>query len=105
MVTYGILMNSKFSYLHMKHHVCHMSTCTESACIYALFDITDKFFTHLWTNVSNHTLNFSLELKNHAWFVGIHLRFHKSPQEDITRGKITRSWWPFLITMQEYHLL
>ena len=71
----------------MKHNVCHMSTCTESACIYALFKITDSFFTLLWTNVSNHMLVFNLELKNHAWFVGKYLGFHKPPQE-ITRGAI-----------------
>ena len=46
MVTYGILINSKFSHLRIKHNVHHMSTCTESACIYALFKITDSFFTY-----------------------------------------------------------
>ena len=31
---YSILIKSKFSHLCMKHNVHHMSTCTESACIY-----------------------------------------------------------------------
>ena len=93
MVTYGIPTNSKFSRLRMKHNVRHMSTCTESACIYALFEITNNFWTHLWPDVSNHTPDFSLELKNRVWFVGVYLGFHEPPQEEITRCKITRSWW------------
>ena len=88
MVTYGILINSKFSYLCMKHNVHHMFTCTESACIYVLFEITDNFFTHLWPDVFNHTLDFSLELKNRVWLVGVYLGFRETPQEEIARGKI-----------------
>ena len=98
-----MLMNSKLSHLRMKHNVRQMTTCTGSACIYALFKITEIFFTHLWPDVSNHTLDFILELKNRAWFVGVYLGFHKLLQEKVTRGKITRSWWPFLIAMQGYH--
>ena len=96
-------MNSKCLQLRMKHNVCDMSTCTESTCIYMLFEITDNFFKHLWLNVSIHMLDFDLKLKNHVWFVGIYLGFPESPQQEITRGKITRFWWPFLITMQGYH--
>ena len=84
-------MNSEFCHLCMKDNVRHMSTCTESACIYALFEITNNFFTHLWPDVANYTLDFSLKLQNRAWFVGIFLGFHESPQEEITRGKIARS--------------
>ena len=36
-------VNSKFFHLRMKHNVRNMSTCPESACIYALFEITDNF--------------------------------------------------------------
>jgi len=79
-------MNSKFPHLCMKRNVRHMSTCSESACIYALFEITDNFFTHLWPDVSKHTLDFSLELKNRAWFVGVYLGLYEPPQEEITKG-------------------
>ena len=48
-----------------------MYTCIESTRIYAVFRITDNFFKYLWRNVFNHMLNFSLALKNCAWFVGI----------------------------------
>ena len=81
MVAYGIFVNSKFSHLRMKHNVGHISTCTESECIYALLEITDNFFKHLWPEVSNYTLDFSLELKNCASFVGVQLVFHKLSQE------------------------
>ena len=96
-------MNSKFSRLRMKHNARHMFNCTKSTCTYALFEITDYFFTLLWPDVSNYMLNFSLELKNRAWFVGIYLGFHEPLQEEITRGKTTTSWCPFLIAMQGYH--
>ena len=86
MATYDILVNCKFSYLRMKHNVRHKSTCTGSACIYALFEITDKFFTHLWPDVSNQTLDFSLELKNRAWFVGVHLIFFENPNKKKSHG-------------------
>ena len=56
-------MNSKFSRLRMKHNARHMFNCTKSTCTYALFEITDYFFTLLWPDVSNYMLNFSLELK------------------------------------------
>ena len=85
-------MNCKFFHLRIKHNVRQMSTYTESACIYALFEITDKFFTHLSPDVSNHTFDFSLEVKKSAWFVGVYLGFHEAPQEEITRNKIARSW-------------
>ena len=102
-VKYGILVNSKFSDLRMKNNVRHMSTYSGSAYIYAQFKITDNFFAHLWPDVSNHKLDFSLELKNRVWFLDVYLGFHKPPQEEITRGKIARSWWPSLIAMQGYH--
>ena len=92
MVKYGIRMSSRFSHLPMKYNVCHTSTCIESANIYALFEITDNFFAHLWPDIFNHMLDFSLELKNSAWFVSIYLGFHKPPQEEITRGNTTKSW-------------
>ena len=79
-------MNSKFSHLHMKHNVHHMSISMESACTYALFKITDNFFTHLWSNLSNYMLDFSLELKNQAWFVGVYLDFtnpHKKKSQGV----------------------
>ena len=71
MVTYGILMNNKFSHLRMKDNLRHMPTCTECENIYALLEITGNFFIHLWADVLNRTLDFSLELKNRAWFVGL----------------------------------
>ena len=64
-----------------------MSTCTKSACIYAFFKITDNFFTHLWPGVSNHTLDFSLELKNRAWFVGYTLDFTNLHKKKSLEGK------------------
>ena len=68
-----------------------MSNSTESACIYELLEITDDFFTHLRLDVSNHTLNFSLELKNRVWYVDV-FGFYELPHEEmITRGKIARS--------------
>ena len=85
MVTYGILTNSKFSHLCMKHNVCLISTCNRSACIYAFFKITDNFLTYLWSDVSNHMLDCSLELKNPAWFVGIYLGLHK-PHKKKSQG-------------------
>ena len=88
-------MNSKFSHLRMKHNAHHMSTCTESACTYALFDITDNFFTHLWLDVSNCTLDFSLELKNQAWLLAYTLDFtnsHKKKSQGVRSQDLGGHW-------------
>ena len=94
MVAYGIFINSKFSHLCMKHNVHHMSTCTEYACIYALFKITDNFVARC--------------LQSHAQFqprveescmVCWHIPWISQTPTRNHKGKIAKSWWPFLITI------
>ena len=77
-------MNSKFSHLRMKHDVRHMSTCTESAHIYVLFEIIYNFFTHLCLQLHARFLPGVEESGVVCWRIS----WISRSRQEITKGKI-----------------
>ena len=93
-MAYLFTVSSQFTYETQNPS---LSTCTQSAYMYALFEIT-------YTSVARCRQSHSrfqpgvVELCVVCWRIPWILR--KPQQEKITRAKIARSWRPFLIAMQ-----